>query len=289
MTDKIEYIIFIAFSALFNVLGLKTSRKFSYLLAFIFFYLIPIRKQVTIENLKKAFPDYSSKRIRKIAFESYRSFAITLIEILYLPNMTSDQIKKLILCGNNDFIIEKFKENRGVILLSAHFGNWEAMAVSLSLQLKIPFYAVIKAQRNVLVSDWLNKMRSKWGNKIVPLGISIRNVYKALKDKNIIAMVADQRGPEEGIRVIFFGRKAAIYAGPASLALRTKSPLFFAVSVRQPDYSYITHFEEVSIENLPEDEDEKIIEISQRHTLLLEEAIRRNPEQWLWMHKRWKY
>ncbi|MHB8580312.1 MAG: lysophospholipid acyltransferase family protein [Ignavibacteriaceae bacterium] len=289
MTDKIEYIIFVAFSGLFKVLGLKTSRKFSYLLAFIFFYLIPIRKQVTIENLKRAFPEYSAKKIRRIAFESYRSFAITLIEILYIPNMTSDQVAKLILCGNNDFIIEKFKENRGVILLSAHFGNWEAMAVSLSLQLKIPFYAVIKAQRNLLVSDWLNKMRSKWGNKIVPLGISVREVYKALKDKNIVAMVADQRGPEDGIRVILFGRKAAIYAGPAALALKTKAPLLFAVAVRQPDYSYTTHFEEVSMKDLPEDDDEKIIEISQRHTSLLEEAVRRNPEQWLWMHKRWKY
>lgn len=289
MTDKIEYVIFVAFSKLFNALGLKTSRRFSYLLAFIFFYIIPIRKQVTVENLKMAFPEYSSKQIIKIAFESYRSFAITLIEILYIPYMTADQVEKLILSGNNDFIIEKYRENRGVILLSAHFGNWEAMAVSLSLQLKISFSAVIKAQRNILVSDWLNKMRSKWGNKIVPIGISVRDVYRALKDKNIVAMVADQRGPQEGIRVNLFGRKAAIYAGPAALALRTKSPLLFAVAVRQPDYTYTTNFEEVNMENLPDDEEEKIVEISQRHTSLLEQAIRRNPEQWLWMHKRWKY
>ncbi len=289
MTDKIEYIIFIAFSRLFNILGLKTSRKFSYLLAFIFFFVIPIRKQVTLGNLKLAFPEYPLKKIRKIAFESHRSFAITLIEILYIPNMTCDQVESLIICRNNDFIIEKYRENRGIILLSAHFGNWEAMAVSLSLQLKISFSTVIKAQRNMLVSDWLNKMRSKWGNKIVPLGISVREVYKALKDKNIVAMVADQRGPQDGIRVNFFGRKAAIYAGPAALALKTKSPLLFAVAVRQPDYTYITSFEEVKMNNLPDDEEEKIVEISQRHTILLEQAIKRNPEQWLWMHKRWKY
>ncbi|MHB1687471.1 MAG: lysophospholipid acyltransferase family protein [Ignavibacteriaceae bacterium] len=289
MTDRIEYIIFVAFSLVFKILGLKISRKFSYLLTFIFFYLIPIRKQVAIDNLKKAFPDYSLKEIKKIAFESYRSFAITLIEILYLPNMSAGQIEKFVPCDNNDFIIERHKENRGVILLSAHFGNWEAMAVSMGLQLKIPISAVIKPQRNELVSEWLNKMRSKWGNKIVPLGISIREIYKTLKDKNIVAMVADQRGPEDGIRVNFFGRKTAIYAGPAALALKTKSPLLFAVSVRQPDYSYTTHFEEISMEDLPGDEEEKIIEISQRHASLLEKVVREHPEQWLWMHKRWKY
>ena len=289
MKDRFEYIIFISLGFLFKILGLKLSRKASYLIALLFYYLIPIRKKTTIENLTIAFPEFSKKKIEEIAFGSYRSFAITLVEILYMPNLTKVQAEKFISSDNNDIVLERFKENRGVILISAHFGNWEAMAISIGLQLNIPLGAVVKSQRNQLVSEWLNNLRSKWGNKIIPLGISIRKVYQTIKENNIVAMVSDQRGPADGIRVNLFGKKASVYAGTAALALKSKCPVFFCVAVRQKDYTYKTHFYEVSFDNLPENEDEKIIEISQRHTDLLEQQVRAHPEQWLWMHKRWKY
>ncbi len=289
MKDRFEYIIFISLGFLFKILGLKLSRKASYLIALLFYYLIPIRKKTTIENLTIAFPEFSKKKIEEIAFGSYRSFAITIVEILYMPNLTKVQAEKFISSDNNDIVLERFKENRGVILISAHFGNWEAMAISIGLQLNIPLGAVVKSQRNQLVSEWLNNLRSKWGNKIIPLGISIRKVYQTIKENNIVAMVSDQRGPADGIRVNLFGKKASVYAGTAALALKSKCPVFFCVAVRQKDYTYKTHFYEVSFDNLPENEDEKIIEISQRHTDLLEQQVRAHPEQWLWMHKRWKY
>jgi KDO2-lipid IV(A) lauroyltransferase len=155
--------------------------------------------------------------------------------------------------------------------------------------MQIPFSVVVKDQRNVLVNRWMNKYRTKWGNKIVPLGISIRQIYKTLKEKKIVAMVADQRGARDGIRVNFFGRKASVYAGPAMLALKTQTPILYGIAIRQPDYSYTSEFVEIQTKDLTGSDDEKIIELSQRLTDYLEDIIRRNPEQWLWMHKRWKY
>jgi KDO2-lipid IV(A) lauroyltransferase len=289
MTDKIEYIIFIAFSFLFKLCGIKLSRKFSSVLALTFFYLIPIRKKTTIENLSNAFPEYSPNKIKQIAFRSYKSFAIALIEILFIPWMKREDIINSIKCSNINMVREKYNENKGMILLTAHFGNWEFMALSLGLQAGLPFSVVIKTQRNTLVSDWLNRMRSKWGNKTVPLGISIRQIYKELKDKNIVAMVADQRGPSDGVRVNFFGRKTAVYSGPAVLALKTNAPILYAISVRQPDSSYTCEFNEIKTNGLPENEEHKIIELNQRMSDFLEGYIRKYPEQWLWMHKRWKY
>ncbi len=289
MKNRVEYIIFISFSYLFKLCGLKISRKFSSVLAFVFFYIIPIRKNTTIDNLKKAFPEYTIDQINKIAFGSYKSFAISLIEILYSPWMNLEQIEKAINCSNINFILEKYNENKGLLLLSAHFGNWEYMALSIGTQLKLPLYVVVKSQRNPFVTGWLDSIRTKWGNKIVNLGVSIRKVYKELKEKNIIAMVADQRGPSDGVRVNFFGRKAAVYPGPAVLALKTHAPILYGISVRQPDFSYKTDFYEISCSDLPENEDEKIIELNQRMFNYLESFVREYPEQWLWMHKRWKY
>jgi KDO2-lipid IV(A) lauroyltransferase len=289
MTEKIEYIIFIAFSYLFKLLGIKISRKFSSLLAITFFYIIPIRKDTTIENLTHAFPDYSSERIKKLAYGCYKSFATALVEILSIPWMSKEEIIKSVKCTNIDFVKEKYNEQKGLILLTAHYGNWEFMALSIGLQSGIPFSVVIKPQRNDYVSDWLNRARCKWGNKIVPLGISIRQVYKALKEKNIVAMVADQRGPADGDRVDFFGRKAAVYSGPSVLALKIKAPILYAIPVRQPDYSYVCEFLEIRTDDLPENDKDKINILNQRMTDLLEGYIRKHPEQWLWMHKRWKY
>jgi len=289
MKNKTEYIVFILFSRFFRLIGLNLSRKFSLFLAFFFFYILPIRKKVVLKNLEIAYPENNLSTIKKSAFRIYKSFAITLVELLYLPYMKRQEIINAVECLNPELIIEKYNEGKGVILLSSHFGNWEFIAISVALQINIPFSVIVKPLRNPYVYDWMNRARTKFGNEIVPLGISIRKTYQTLKEKKIVAMVADQRGPQEGVRVIFFGREVSVYTGPAALALKTGSPIIFGVPVRQKNYKYRTILVEISQNDLPESYEEKIKEISQRHTAYLEKIIRENPAQWLWMHDRWKY
>jgi KDO2-lipid IV(A) lauroyltransferase len=289
MKNRIEYILFLSFSKFFQLLGLTLSRKLSPVLAALFYYLIPIRKTTVLENLKNAFPDYSEDKLKKIAFGNYKSFAITLVEVLCLPSATKKDIGEKINCKNLDLIRNKYNENKGVILLSAHFGNWEYMAISMGIQLNISLAGVVKEQRNPYVTEWMNRVRTRWNNKVVPLGISIRLVYETLKMKQIVAMVADQRGPEEGIKVNFFGRNLSVHTGPAALSLKTGAPILYGISVRQKDYTYDTTFIEISKDNLNGTSEEKILQLSQRHMSILEDYVRKYPEQWLWMHKRWKH
>lgn len=289
MKNIIEYIIFILFSGFFRLIGLNLSRKFSLVLTFFFFYIIPIRKNVVLKNLQIAYPEYNLSVVKKLGFRIYKSFAISLIELLYLPYMKRQEIIDAVECSNPEFIIEKYNEGKGIILLSSHYGNWEFIAISVALQVKVPFSVIVKPLRNPYVYDWMNRARTKFGNEIVPLGISIRKTYQTLKEKKIVAMVADQRGPKEGVRVSFFGRQVSVYTGPAALALKTGSPIIFGVPVRQKNYKYRTVLIEISMSDLPESDEDKIKEISQRHTSYLEKIIRENPEQWLWMHDRWKY
>ena len=289
MKNRIEYFLFLLFSLTFRLLGLNTSRKLAGFLAFIFYYLIPIRKETVLENLTNAFPEYDEKKIQSIAYNAYKSFLTAFIEILYLPKISRHGLKAAVNCPNKELIETKFKEEKGVILLSAHFGNWEYVAASVALQLNIPFSVVVKPQRNPYVSDWMNKVRTRWNNDVVSLGLSIRKIYQTLKEKKIVAMVADQRGPQESIKVEFFGRKVSVHVGPVVLALKTGAPILYGIPVRQKDNSYKIVMHEISKDNLPEDHEEKIIELSQRHTSHLESFIREYPEQWLWMHKRWKH
>jgi KDO2-lipid IV(A) lauroyltransferase len=289
LQNLIEYIFFIFFSYLLRITGLTAARRLSLLLAGLFFYIIPIRKKTVIDNLSLAFPSYSEHEINKIAFNCYRSFSITLVEILSIPWLSREQMKNMINCSNSDLILKRYNENKGIILLSAHFANWEYIALSVSLQIGIPFHVVVKPQRNPYVTRWLERARTKWINKIIPSGVSIRQVYKELLEKNIVAMVADQRGPREGIQLDFMGRPAYFFSGPALLSVKTGAPLLCGIPERQKDYSYKAEMFEVSRDNLPEGEDEKVVELTRRYKEQMEKSIREHPEQWFWMHKRWKY
>lgn len=289
MKNRLEYIVFNLFSGFFRLLGLNLSRKFSTVIAYFFFYFIPIRKQVVIRNLQNAFPEKKMSDIKKLAFNTYKSFALSLVEIMYLPYIEQQNLIDAVECANPELIVEKYNEGKGIILLSSHFGNWEFIAISVAMQIGIPFSVIVKPLRNPYVFEWMNKARTKFGNEIVPLGISIRKTYQTLKEKKIVAMVADQRGPREGVRVIFFGRKVPVYTGPASLALKTGAPIICGIPVRQQNYKYHIVLVEIPLNDLPENDEEKIVEISQRYTSYIEKIIRENPEQWLWMHNMWKY
>ncbi|MEJ5261622.1 MAG: lysophospholipid acyltransferase family protein [Ignavibacterium sp.] len=289
MKDRLEYILFISFSYLFRLLGLKAARTFAHFLALVFYYLIPIRKKTVFDNLNIAFPNLSNSEKKKIAFGSYLSFAISLVEILYLPWMTETEMKNSVAIENLELIEEKNKLGNGVILLSAHFGNWEYIAASASLKLNKKFHIIVKNQRNKYVNDWMNKMRTRWLNEVVPLGVSVRNIYSVLKNNGIAAMVADQRGPEEGLKLDFFGKKTSVYTGPAVLALKTGAPVIFGIPVRQEDYTYKSTLTELDKTNLPDDEEEKVKVLTERMIKYLEKIISEHPEQWLWMHRRWKH
>lgn len=259
------------------------------ILAVLFFYFIPIRKDVVLDNLTKAFPQKSKEEIKNIAFGTFNSFFITLVEILYLPWTTEDQLREWVKFDNLDIVYERHSENNGLIVLSAHFGNWEYCAIAGGLQTKKKFSVVVKPQRNTLVNDWMNKVRTKWNNEVVPLGVSIRNVYSVLMKKEIVAMVADQRGPEESIKLDFFGRNTSVYTGPAVLSLKMNSPLIYGIAVRQPDYTYKIVLEEINRKGLTESTEANVRELSKRMLEYLEGYIRKYPEQWFWMHKRWKH
>ncbi len=289
MKNKIEYIFFIGFSYLTKILGLKLSRKFAAVVASFFYFVIPIRKKVVFENLALAFPGYSTKEIKKIAFGSYKSLAITLMETLYIPYMKKEEMAGVLKCINLDLLTKKQNEKKGIILLSAHYGNWEFFVSSIALQINTAVYLLVKPQRNTYVTEFLNRARTRWKNKLIPLGTAVRQVFKVLKENKIVAIAGDQRGNPEGTRIEFFGRMSSVYSGPAVFALRSGAAIVYSICVRQPDYSYRVELTEMPVDDLPEDENKKVEEICRRYTKFLEQVIRKNPEQWLWMHKRWKY
>ncbi|RJP67954.1 MAG: hypothetical protein C4539_09595, partial [Ignavibacteriales bacterium] len=147
MKNRVEYILFILLIKFFNLLGLNFARRTASIFTFIFFYIFPLRKETVIENLKIAFPAKPDSEIITIAKNCYKSFIITLVEIACVPYLNDEQTKQLSSAPDLDKILEMYNQKKGLILLTAHFGNWELGAISLALKMNVSIRVVGKSQR----------------------------------------------------------------------------------------------------------------------------------------------
>jgi len=288
--NKIEFALWKFFTNVVQKVGFKRIPKFANLLAIIFFYVIPIRKSVVIENLKKAFPEKSEKDIINLAFKNFVSVGITFMEIMAFQKMNKAEILALSTINNLHLANEKIQNGKGVILLTAHIANWELGALFMGLVLDKQINVLVKKQRNRLVANWMSDIREKFTNKEVALGVSVRELYKTLVQGGIVGIVGDQRAKkEDGVVVNFFDQPTLTFQGFAALGIKNKVPILVVLAERLTNGKYLIDITEIHYDNLPDTNSEKIRELNQRYMNILENKIRENPEQWLWMHNIWKY
>ncbi len=288
--NKIEFALWKFFTKVVNLIGAKRINGLAKVLTIIFFYLIPLRKSVVIANLKKAFPEKTRKEIKQLAFNNFLSVAITFMEIMAFQNISREEVFSLVKVENLELAKRKVAENKGVILLTAHIANWELGALIMGLSLDAQINVLVKKQRNKIFAEWMSGIREKFTNKEVPLGASVRELYKTLLQGGIVGIVGDQRGrKDEGIVVNFFNQPTTTFQGFAALGIKNKVPILVVLGERLPNGKYLMNVEEIGYDNLPEKLSDKVVELNQRYMTILENKIRKNPEQWLWMHNIWKY
>lgn len=288
--NKLEFFLWTFFTKAVHIIGVKRIPILAKILTVIFFYIIPIRKNTVISNLTKAFPEKSKSEIKKIAYNNFVSIGITFMEIMAFQQMDEEQVLSLVDINNLELAQGKVDAGRGSILLTAHVGNWELGALSMGLLLKKQINVLVKKQRNKLVANWMSEIREKFNNKEVPLGASIRELYKTLISGGVIGIVGDQRGrKEDGVVVQFFNQPTVTFQGFAALAIKNKVPILVVLSKRISPGKYVLDIEEIKYDNLPEKLSDQLQELNQRYMTILENKIREAPEQWLWMHNIWKY
>lgn len=288
--NKIEFAGWIFFTKVVRIVGIKRIPILAKILSKVFFNFIPIRKKTVISNLTKAFPEKSKSEIKKIAYNNFVSLSITFMEIMAFQYMDEEQILSLSELNNLELAQSKVNAEKGSILLTAHLGNWELGALTMGLVLKKGINVLVKKQRNRLVADWMSEIREKFNNKEVPLGASIRELFKTLIDGGVIGIVGDQRGrKQDGIVVQFFNQPTVTFQGFSALAIKKRVPIVVVLNIRKPSGKYIFHIEEINYDNLPEKLPDQLQELNQRYMTILENKIREAPEQWLWMHNIWKY
>ena len=289
MRYRIEFILFQLFKWFVLALPLKSAQRLGYYFGSIAFYLLPERRRITFENLRHAFSEKNKAELTSIALGAFRNMGISLIELLWFPNLKDDIIRKLVKPKNIDLMLSGFSAGKGMVMLSGHFGNWELIALSIAYLSKIPITIVVQTQDNRLVDKIINHHRCIFGNKVIPMGMSVREIIRTLQSGGIVAIAPDQSASPEGVYVEFFGRMVTTHQGPAVFALRSKAPLQIGFIIRQPDGTYEVVLEEIPFSDLDGYNEGNVKELTRRHTAVLEKYIRKYPDQWLWMHRRWKH
>ncbi len=253
-----------------------------------------IRSQVTLNNLSRAYPDWTLSKRRLIAARCYSSLGKVFFEFLFLRFASKATIERGLEITN----FEEFRPlipgqsgstiTSGAILLSGHIGNWEWLALGCGLRLEMPLDVIIKNQRSRIAERFLVRMRSRFGNRMLDAG-NVRAIFRALRTNEVIAVLGDQAASADDVRVPFFGVNVPTFEGTARLALATRAPIFLLQPYERTRHGYRCRFHHVSYDDLVDASPENVRELTARHTTVLEKAIRECPELWLWQHKRWKH
>lgn len=247
------------------------------------------RRAITSENVDKAFPRLNAARKRAIVRGAYDNLGIVLAELLALPGITREALLAQVDMPGFEKIIERHKQGLPTILLSAHYGNWEYLAVVAGIMLGAPIAIVVHPQSNASANHVLDSYRTMYGNVLLPMHAAARPLVKLLSGGGTAAFLVDQHGhPEKDPWIDFMGRPTPTYEAPAALALRFNAPIFCTFAERLPDGRYVARFEEIDMSDLANDR-EGVIELTRRHVHALEVAIEKRPELWSWQHRRWRY
>lgn len=289
MRHRIEYAILRGVAAIAARMSRSTAWIVAGWLARVFAIVGSHRVTVAGDNLRAAFPEASNEEIERLALASVRHLLQTFLEIPSLARAARPDIERAVTLANTDMVMDLLHRHGRVIFLSAHYGNWELGALCCALQLHSPFTIVGKPQHNPHIDRYLNRMRERFGNRIIPMDGALRSLLRTLDAGGSVALLADQSGEANDIFVPFFNRPAATTKAVAALSLKRDVPIVIGLVHRREDLTYELEFVEVPRDDLHGLTEPNVAALTARHVQTLETLIRRAPEQWLWMHRRWKY
>ena len=267
---------------------LRVRRTLAFFLARMSYYVSLKHRLIAIHNLMRSFPDKPLREIIHLAKESYVASSIVVADFFDIPYLNKDNLHRWISIEGLDNYMEACKAGKGVLMFSAHFGNWEIGNAALAIMTR-PFVFVYRVFDSPILEKTITGVRASYGNISLSKENAMRPMIRLLKKGATINILIDQNVAwYEGVFVNFFGRKACTTPGFALLALHTKAPVLPVFTRRLPDGRYLLEIgKKVEIVRSGNRGVDVLIN-TQNFTKIIEDKIRQYPAQWLWFHQRWK-
>lgn len=285
----IFYILYRIGQALALNFPLKVSYRVAVTMADIH-YLLGFRERISVtENLKTILAKPSQDdELRQAAKDVFRNFAKYLVDFFRFSKMSPGYIKRFIKLEGLSNIEDALKYGKGVIILSAHLGNWELGGLVMGT-LGYPINAVVLTHRNVKINDFFKAQRAIGKLRSIEFGASLRGCYKALKNNELLALLGDRDFSNNGLPAIFCGKPVvSMPKGPAALSYRTGAAIVPSFITRNGDDTFTFAFEKPILPpDAAGDEDSAIKGIMEKYLPIIESYVKRYPEQWYVFRNFW--
>lgn len=287
MIDFAAYVLVRIFNIIFSVLPVSFALWLGRRFGIVAFWVNKKRRLIAYANLKAAFANEKSpQELRAITKRVYQNMVQTFMEVLNLTKVNKKYVDEYIDIVNMERIQNAAQSGRGTILLTAHFGDWELSSL-VSAAVGFPIAVLVREQKMKHLNEILNRLRESNGCKVIRKGMDVKNLITMLREKKIVGILADQDAGKNGILVDFFGRPTSSHSGVMEIAKRTDSLILPAFIVRTKGPHHKLYLEEY-IDFRNTQSPDAVKENLQKYMKLLEKYVREYPDQWLWLHKRWK-
>ncbi|MBI5968082.1 MAG: lysophospholipid acyltransferase family protein [Deltaproteobacteria bacterium] len=255
----------------------------------ILFTLDGRHRRIALRNLALAFGAKNGEELTALARSTFRNLGRVLAEFSFIPLLTEKNMEQYILFEGAENFYRAYEKGKGILFLTAHFGNWEWMAASFPLRFHRPCHVIVRPLDSPFFDGLVERLRTWTGNHTVPKEKSMGRILRILKEGGIIGVLLDQNVAwQEGVFVDFFGELACTNAGMALLALKTGAPVLPVFNIRQPDGRYRVVIEPEVPLIRTEDRDLDVEKNTELFTKIIERFVQDHPDHWFWLHQRWK-
>lgn len=290
---SIDYLVYLVVRIVIcavQAISIEIGWRGSELLAILFNDVLRIRGKLVDSNLSHAFPELSRNERRKIARSMWTHLFLMAVEVAHAPR----QIHGLnwwrnIRIENGREMFRALQEDRPMILITAHFGNFEMGGYILGM-LGYPTFSVARKLDNPFLNDFIGAFRGETGQYIIDKNEGYEDILSVLSKNGVMAFLADQSAGKKGAWIKFFNRPASAYKAMALLSVQYDAPIFICFATRtddRPMHFTMRMVDSLDPRSLP-NEVSTIQQITQWHASKLEEQIRLAPNQYWWVHNRWK-
>jgi KDO2-lipid IV(A) lauroyltransferase len=244
-------------------------------------------RRIALDNLAHAFPSRPAAERRRLARETFAHFGSLLLELLKFGTYSRERMLAAVESEGEERVWQAYQQGRGVLFFTGHFGYWEMQAITQPLRVR-PVAVLARPLDNPALNQMLETIRTATGNSVIYRQGAMRKVLRELAANHGIALLIDQHlHTPDAVYVDFFQRPAATTSALAALALRTGAPVIpvFALPLQGGRYRLVY---EHPVDPPRSEGPDAIREFTQRCTDVLEMYVRRHPNLWLWMHRRWR-
>ena len=270
----------------FRVLPHRTAQKLAASIGGAFHDIVGIRKKVARQQLRDAFPDKSEKWINQVPRKVYQNMAMVAAELARVPKLKGKALNKWVDMTGEENLDRVLAKGKGCLIVSAHFGCWEYHGAYAANQ-GYPVTYVTALQSNSKIEKVIDDLRGSVGIEILKRKNAARGIIKALRRNRLLAIMLDQDAGESGVFVPFFGKPASTSKGVAIFAIKMSASVLVITGHRTTDGISKCHLRPVDY-TFTGDKEKDIKGLTAEITRMIEADIRQTPEQWLWLHRRWK-